>query len=332
VGFDYQNREVVAQELDGLMKLKPSLSQFLIYGPVPGTPFHERIMKDNLLQDVYTDDKDLFYRRADGFRTMIKHPTLSAEEIEAIQEWCFKEDFERLGPSIYRVLEARLLGYQKMKNSPNPHLRAKAEYYAGELRYAYPVFMAGRVLGPNAAVRRWIGDLERKIHAELGAPALGQRLKSVLGVAMAAWTGLTLKLDLFQHPKLIRNTYRVPSRRWNAFEMWEDFRRKSVSPDYSTQVELRHATQEVWIRVEGALSASDAEKLGDRIQHSLARCKSKLVLDFKNVRWDKTQNLAPLREKLEAYRSRIRVILPKMSLAHPELILLAAMFQAAATY
>jgi haloalkane dehalogenase len=332
VGFDYQNREVVAQELDGLMKLKPSLSQFLIYGPVPGTPFHERIMKDNLLQDVYTDDKDLFYRRADGFRTMIKHPTLSAEEIEAIQEWCFKEDFERLGPSIYRVLEARLLGYQKMKNSPNPHLRAKAEYYAGELRYAYPVFMAGRVLGPNAAVRRWIGDLERKIHAELGAPALGQRLKSVLGVAMAAWTGLTLKLDLFQHPKLIRNTYRVPSRRWNAFEMWEDFRRKSVSPDYSTQVELRHATQEVWIRVEGALSASDAEKLGDRIQHSLARCKSKLVLDFKKVRWDKTQNLAPLREKLEAYRSRIRVILPKMSLAHPELILLAAMFQAAATY
>ena len=85
VGFDYQNREVVAQELDGLMQLKPALAQFLIYGPVPGTPFHERIIKDNLLQDVYTDDKDLFYRRADGFRTMIKHPTLSAEEIEAIQ-------------------------------------------------------------------------------------------------------------------------------------------------------------------------------------------------------------------------------------------------------
>ena len=90
VGFDYQNREVVAQELDGLMQLKPALAQFLIYGPVPGTPFHERIIKENLLQDVYTNDKDLFYRRADGFRTMIKHPTLSAEEIEAIQQWCFK--------------------------------------------------------------------------------------------------------------------------------------------------------------------------------------------------------------------------------------------------
>ena len=58
VGFDYQNPEVVAQELDGLMKLKPALAQFLIYGPVPGTPFYERVIKENLLQDVYTKDKD----------------------------------------------------------------------------------------------------------------------------------------------------------------------------------------------------------------------------------------------------------------------------------
>src|SRR6185369_8429508 len=204
VGFDYQNQEVVAQELDGLMQLKPALAQFLIYGPVPGTPFHERIIKENLLQDHYTTDKDLFYRRADGFRTMIKHPTLSPEEIEAIQRWCFEQDFQRLGPSIYRVLESRLLGYQKLKASPNPLLRAKAAYYAGELRYAYPVFLAGRLLGPNAAVRRWIGDLERRIHAELGRPAIGQRCKSVLAVAAALWTGLTLKLNLFQQPRLQR--------------------------------------------------------------------------------------------------------------------------------
>ncbi|MGD0411803.1 MAG: cobalamin-dependent protein [Verrucomicrobiota bacterium] len=331
VGFDYQNKEVVAQEMDGLMQLKPALAQFLIYGPVPGTPFYERIIKDNLLQDVYTDNMDLFYRRADGFRTMIKHPTLSAEQIEAIQQWCFEQDFQRLGPSIYRTLEARLLGMQKLKNSPNPLMRAKADYYAGELRYAYPVFLAGRLLGPNAAVRRWIGDLERRIHAELGAPALGQRLKSVLGVAAALWTGLTLKLDLFQHPKLIRTAYRVPGRRWNAFEIWEEFRRKTASPAFSTQVELRHSTEEVWIRLEGVLSTSDAEALGQRIQDSLARCKSQLVLDFKKLRWDKVENLGPLREKLAGYRSRVRVVLPKLSLAHPELILLAAMFQAAVT-
>jgi hypothetical protein len=326
VGFDYQNQEVVAQELDGLMQLKPALAQFLIYGPVPGTPFHERIIKENLLQDHYTTDKDLFYRRADGFRTMIKHPTLSAEEIEAIQTWCFEEDFRRLGPSIYRVLEGRLLGYQKLKDSPNPRLRAKAEYYAEELRYAYPVFLPGRLLGPNSKVRRWIGDLQQRIHAELGQPAFAQRAKSVLAVAAALWTALTLKLDLFQHPKLIRTTYRLPGERWGAFEIREELRRKFTSPDFSLQVELQHAKQQVWMRLEGALSPNDAEGLAHRISESLARSKNQLVLDLKKLHWDKTTDLQPLREKLADYRSRIRVVLPKLSAAHPELILLASMF------
>jgi hypothetical protein len=82
------------------------------------------------------------------------------------------------------------------------------------------------------------------------------------------------------------------------------------------------------MRLEGVLSKSDAAGLGERIQKSLERSKSKLVLDFKKLHWDKVENLEPLREKLAAYRSRIRVVLPKLSSAHPELILLAAMFEA----
>lgn len=326
VGFDYQDQAVVAQELDGLMQLKPALAQFLIYGPVPGTPFHERIIKENLLQDHYTTDKDLFYRRADGFRTMIKHPTLSAEEIEAIQTWCFEQDFQRLGPSIYRVLEARLLGYQKLKNSPNPLLRAKADYYASELRYAYPVFLAGRLLGPNPKVRRWIGELERRVLAALGQPAFAQRAKSLLGVAAAVWTGITLKLDLFQHPRLIRTTYRLPDRRWGAVEKWEELHRKFASPDFYLQVELQHARQQVWLRLEGALSPDDAKGLARRIGESLARSRARVVLDLKKLHWDNKTDLQPLRETLASYRSRIRVVLPKLSAEHPELMLLASVF------
>jgi hypothetical protein len=327
VGFDYQNQEVVAQELDGLMKVKPALAQFLIYGPVPGTPFYERIIRENLLQDVYTSDKDLFYRRADGFRTMIKHPTLSPEQIEEIQRWCFEQDFQRLGPSIYRVLEARLLGYQKLKNSTNPILRQKAEYYATELRVAYPVFLAGRLLGPNVSVRLWIGDLERRIHAELGQPAFGERFKSIMAIGAALWTAVTLKMNWFQHPKLIRTTYRLPEKRWSAFEAWEDLHRKVASPDFSIQVELQHAKQQVWMRLEGALSANDAEGLARRISESLARSRNRLVLDLNKLQWDKATDLHPLRDKLANYRSRIRVVLPKLSSAHPEIILLAGMFQ-----
>jgi radical SAM superfamily enzyme YgiQ (UPF0313 family) len=327
VGFDYQNPQVVAQELDGLMKLKPALSQFLIYGPVPGTPFYERVMKNNLLQDIYTNDKDLYYRRGDGFATMVKHPTLSPKEIEDLQRWCFSEDFQRLGPSIFRTLEARLLGYQKLKNSPNPWLRRKAEFYAKELRVSYPAFLAGKLLGPNATVRAWIGNLEKRIHAELGSPALPQRLRSVMAVGAALWTGLTLKLDLFQHPKLLRTMYRMPAKRWAGFDLWEELRRKTTFPNLSIQVDLQHAKQQVWMRLEGRLSRAEAERLGQRIRDSLARSKSRLVLDLKKLQWDKVDDLRPLSEKLAAYHSRIRLILPKLASAHPEVILLASMFQ-----
>ncbi len=216
LGFDYQNREVVAAELDELMKLKPALGQYLIYGPVPGTPFYERVIRENKLQDVYTTEKDLFYRRADGFRTMIKHPTLSPVEIEDIQKWCFEEDFQRLGPSLFRVIEGWLLGYRKLKDSLNPALRRKSEYYARELRKSYPVFLAGRLFGPNRRIRQWISLLEKQVREELGKPTLAERLRAIAAVGAAVWTGFTLKFNLFQQPRLTRTAY--PGRVENSEE------------------------------------------------------------------------------------------------------------------
>lgn len=148
----------------------------------------------------------------------------------------------------------------------------------------------------------------------------------MLAVGAALWTGLTLKLDHFQHPRLLRTSYRMPGKQWKGFDLWEEFQRKIAIPDLSIQVELQHAKKQVWLRLEGALSAADAEGLGQRIRDSLARSKSRLVLDLKRLHWDKVEDLEPLRAKLAAYRSRIRLILPKLSAAHPELILLASMF------
>lgn len=327
IGFDYQNREVVAQELDGLLQLKPALAQYLIYGPVPGTPFHDRIIRDNLLQDTYTTNKDLFYRRADGFRTMIKHPTLSAEEIEEMQRECFEQDFQRLGPSIFRVLEGRLLGYRKLKNSPNPHLRGKAAYYARELKEALPVFLAGRLLGPNPAIRHWIGQLEQEIHAELGLPSLTSRAQSVAAVGAALWTGVKLKFNWFQHPKLLRTTYRIPVAQPEFFTRWEERIRQLATRDFSVQAEWQQARQQLWLRLEGVLSRPTAENVAQRIGEWLTRSQHALVLDLKSLRWDATLDLTPVREALAAHRSRIRLVLPQLAAAHPEWEWLTRTFQ-----
>jgi hypothetical protein len=81
------------------------------------------------------------------------------------------------------------------------------------------------------------------------------------------------------------------------------------------------------MRLEGDLSTADAAGLGQRIRDSLARSKSSLVLDLQKLHWDKVKDLRPLSEKLAAYRSRIRLVLPKLAATHPEVILLASVFQ-----
>ncbi|MBT5873296.1 MAG: hypothetical protein HOH43_07735 [Candidatus Latescibacteria bacterium] len=191
----------------------------MIYGPLPGTPFYELVIKEDLLHDVYVNTQELFCRWADVFTTKIQHPTLSAEQVEKIQDWCFKEDFQRLGPSIIRILETRLPGYQEFKDSLNPFLPEKAKYYAREHWGAYPVFLAANLLGPNAKFRSSTRNLQQRIHADIGYPTMAERFKSVLAVGAALWTALTLKLDLLQHPRLLRTTYRMRSKSWSSFDL-----------------------------------------------------------------------------------------------------------------
>ncbi|MGB6847817.1 MAG: hypothetical protein WBG05_06390, partial [Thermoanaerobaculia bacterium] len=108
--------------------------------------------------------------------------------------------------------------------------------------------------------------------------------------------------------------------------LWEEVPHKISIPELSIQVDLQHAKKQVWLRLEGVLSATGAEELAQQIQESLARSKSRLILDLNKLRWDRVDDLRPLLEKLSGYRSHIRLVLPKLSASHPELILLVATF------
>src|SRR5690606_37804133 len=96
VGFPYQTPEIIQEELDGLLALKPAFSQFLIYGPVPGTPFFDRVKKEGLFhKEVEEDPKTHYWRKGTGFYSLVKHEAMSAKQIEVLQSDCFKQDFER---------------------------------------------------------------------------------------------------------------------------------------------------------------------------------------------------------------------------------------------
>ena len=330
VGFDYQTPEVISQELAGLMDLRPELAQFLIYSPPPGTPFYDRVMSQGLMRRKYVENADKRWHDGCGFKSIIEHPTMSSAEIEFMQRWCFAQDFQRLGPSIYRIVETRYAGYRMWRASSSDFLRKKAASLAKDLRKAHLVFLVGRLLGPNSRVRSRIRELEHKFRAELGAPTLAERLMSLAALAMAAWTALELRLGIFQHPRLGRVSFRVPEEGlglW-ATKIWESLRDEGTCPHFSIQVDLQHAKRQVWVKLNGMLDGLRAERLARRIKEYLEKDQGKLILDLENVKASEDKALETLANKLSGYRRRIRIRLPKNYLDHAaQFLLLAQIFR-----
>jgi radical SAM superfamily enzyme YgiQ (UPF0313 family) len=330
VGFDYQSPKVITQELAGLMELRPELAQFLIYSPPPGTPFYDRVMSQGLMRHKYVEDADRRWHDGCGFKSIIRHPTMSSSEIESMQRWCFEQDFQRLGPSIYRIVETRYAGYKKWRASSSDFLRKKAASLEKDLRKAYLVFLVGRMLGPNSHVRSRIRELDRKFRAELGAPTPAERLMSLGALAAAAWTALKLRLGIFQHPRLGRVSFRIPEEGLGlrAARIWESLRDEGTCPQLNIQVDLQHAKRQVWVKLNGALDRLRAERLAGRIKEYLEKDQGKLILDLENVKASEEKALETLANRLGAYRRRIRIRLPKNYLNHAaQFLILAQIFK-----
>ncbi len=307
VGLPYQTPAIIEQEMSDLLQLDPTFCQFLIYGPTPGTPFYEQVMREGRLHQELTDDRETYYRNCTGFKAMVHHPTMTPREIETAQARCFAEDFRRLGPSIFRSIETRLLGYLKLKDSPIPIVRQKAARFALEIRRAYPVFLAGKLLAREHHVRRWIADLESRANQSLGTPSRSEGLRSLVTLGLAAWTAIKLRLSLSQHPRLVRHTYRMPDESLPA-RVWRRLRNQDTERE-RIKVELRPEAT-IWVTVAGTLTVANAERLAADVAAGLRRRKERVVLDLEKLVQTEREALDRLIELLYAYHERIRVLAP----------------------
>lgn len=310
VGLPYQTPEIIEEELDGLMALEPTLSQFLIYGPTPGTPFYEQVMAEGRLHEELAGDRETYYRNCTGFKAMVTHASMTPDGIESAQQHCFDEDLRRLGPSMFRSIDVWLRGYEKLKESANPLLRKKAARFAFEIRRAYPVFLAGKVFARSDEMREKVAALEKRVHDALGAPSLREAVSSMAAVGLAAWTGLTLKLDLFQHPAVTRHTFRTPEESLPA-RVWRRLRHQDAS-GHRVDVELRPEST-IWVTVRGSLNVERAERLAAELASALRRRKERLVVDLERLVTAESAALDDLLEELRRFGDRVRVLVPQLA-------------------
>ncbi len=208
IGFPYQTEATIRAEFDELMALEPALVQCLIYFAFPGTPFHRQVVAEDRYHERYRAAPDL--RRWDGFAMHFKHPHFdSPEALEALQRELYRQDLERLGPSVLRLTKVWLEGYRNLIADESPLLRARARRLREGVRSTLPALSAVLAFPPSPEVRERALALRAEILRVTGEMSPAERLRSLAGPALFALTRAKSALGILQQPGLLRTAHRL---------------------------------------------------------------------------------------------------------------------------
>jgi len=166
VGLEHHTPENIHDEIEHAVAHDTDFHQFMLYTNVIGTPLHlEMSEQQRMLEGV--DLADIHGQHQFNFR----HAAISREDSKRFLDHAFRRDFERNGPSIYRICRTTLAGWRRYKNDPDPRVRARFEWEARALRdgYAAALWAMEKHLGrTNAAVAARIRGLRQDVAREFG--------------------------------------------------------------------------------------------------------------------------------------------------------------------
>ncbi|HTX39564.1 MAG TPA: B12-binding domain-containing radical SAM protein [Bryobacteraceae bacterium] len=180
VGLEHHTPENIRGEIEHAVAHDTDFHQFMLYTPVPGTPLFQEMSAQNRMLDG-VDLADIHGQDRFNFR----HAAISREDSKKLLDWAFRRDFERNGPSIYRICRTTLEGWRRYHNDPDPRVRARFAWEARSLRdgYAAALWAMERYLrGANSAVADRIRALRKEIGREFGL--MSRVISHVVGPAI----------------------------------------------------------------------------------------------------------------------------------------------------
>lgn len=132
IGLEHHTPDNLVEEIESAVDYQTDFHQFMLYTPVPGTPlYREMADQGRLLPQV--DFADMHGQYKFNFR----HQAISRDDSKMFLDWAFWRDFDRNGPSLYRMCRTLLQGWQRYKNHPDPRVRRRFARQKNKLRGAY---------------------------------------------------------------------------------------------------------------------------------------------------------------------------------------------------
>jgi radical SAM superfamily enzyme YgiQ (UPF0313 family) len=183
VGLEHHTPANIREEIEFAVSHETDFHQFMLYTPVPGTPLYQQVEQEGrLLQD--TDLADIHGQ----FKFNFEHAAISRDDSKKFLDWAFWRDFERNGPSLYRICKTTLEGWKRYKDCPDLRVRERFQREAESLKSAYAATlwaMEKRFKETNANVSEQMRTLRRDIEHEFGM--FSKMVSSFLGPVLL-WT------------------------------------------------------------------------------------------------------------------------------------------------
>jgi radical SAM superfamily enzyme YgiQ (UPF0313 family) len=145
IGLEHHTPDNIVGEIESAVGYQTDFHQFMLYTPVPGTPLYQEMSEQGrLLADI--DPADIHGQ----FKFNFRHAAISRDDSKRFLDWAFWRDFEKNGPSLFRMCQTMLLGWQRYKDCPDARVRERYTREVKKLSSAY-----------NAAL--WVMEQEFKI-------------------------------------------------------------------------------------------------------------------------------------------------------------------------
>jgi len=183
VGLEHHTRDNMADEIEYAIAHQTDFHQFMLYTPVPGTPLYQEMSEQGRMLDGI-DWADIHGQYKFNFR----HAAISREDSKRFLDWAFWRDFERNGPSLYRICQTMLQGWKRYKNYPDARVRERFSREIKKLGSGYNAAlwtMERKFKRINSEVSEQIRELRREVEKEFGVAA--RVTANLLGPALL-WT------------------------------------------------------------------------------------------------------------------------------------------------
>ena len=166
VGMEHHTPDNIRDEIEYAVSHDTDFHQFMLYTPVPGTPLYQQMNEEGRLLDDM-DPADIHGQ----FKFNFQHAAISRDDSKRFLDWAFRRDFERNGPSLYRVCRTTLEGWKRYKDCGDERIRRRFEWEVKDLKatYAWLLWAMQRSLKTdNRSVSRQIRSLRLELAREFG--------------------------------------------------------------------------------------------------------------------------------------------------------------------